>query len=194
MLSRGWQGTFFNHSLPHVPVVMDTFETIQTKLDVRQYAAKKVPQDVKLRVLEAARATGSGINKQHWRFILVQDKSAVKKLAQDSTSGGWVSGADFAVIILTDPTLGFHLIDTGRAVQDMQLAAWNNGVASGIYTGVKEESMRRDFGIPKELRPSAVLGFGYPAKKIVGRKNRMALAELAYLDKYGNKFESGKLL
>lgn len=172
---------------------MDTFETIQTKLDVRQYAPKRVPPDVKLRVLEAARTTGSGINKQHWRFILVQDKEAVKKLAQDSTSGGWVSGANFAVIVLTDPTLGFHLIDAGRVVQDMQLAAWNSGVASGIYTGVKEESMRRDFGIPKEFRPSAVVAFGYPTKKIVGRKNRRPLAELAYLDKYGNMVDPKKL-
>src|SRR5881397_1697288 len=126
---------------------MDTFEAIRTKLEVRQFSPKKVPQDVKLKVLEAARATGSGNNTQHWRFILVQDKEAIKKLAQDSTTGGWVSGADFAVVILTDPSLGFRLIDTGRAVQDMQLAAWNNGVGSGIYTGVKEENMRRDFAI-----------------------------------------------
>src|SRR5712692_10003424 len=173
---------------------MDAYETIQTKLDVRQYAPKKVPADVRLRVLEAARATGSGVNKQHWRFILVQDKEAVKKLAQDSTSGGWVSGADFAVIVLTDPTLGFHMIDAGRAVQDMQLAAWSSGVASGIYTGVKEESMRKDFGIPKELRTSAVVGFGYPHEKIVGKKNRTALAELAHLDKFGNKFDPKKLV
>ncbi len=173
---------------------MDTFEAIRTKLDVREYAPKKVPPDVKLKVLEAARATGSGINKQHWRFILVQDKQAVKQLAQDSTSGGWVSGADFAVVVLTDPTLGFHLIDTGRAVQDMQLAAWNSGVVSRIYTGVKEESMRRDFAIPKELRPTAVVGFGYPLRKIVGKKNRMPLAELAHLDKFGNKFDPKKLV
>src|SRR6266540_827064 len=104
-----------------------------TRLDVRQYASRSVPAEVKLKVLEAGRSTGSGMNTQHWRFLLVQNKEAVKKLAQDSTSGGWASGADFAVVVLTDPALGFHLIDAGRAVQDMQLAAWNSGVASGIY-------------------------------------------------------------
>jgi len=172
---------------------MDTFDAIRTKLDVRGYAPKSVPPDVKLKVLEAGRSTGSGMNKQHWRFLLIQDKEAIKKLAQDSTSGGWVSGADFAVVILTDPALGFHLIDAGRAAQDMQLAAWNSGVASGIYTGVREESMRRDFGIPKELKPTAVVSFGYPSKKIRGKKNRMPLEELAFLDKFGNKLEPKKL-
>ena len=133
------------------------------------------------------------MNKQHWRFLLIDDKEAIKKLAQDSTSGGWVSGANFAVVVLTDPTLGFHLIDAGRAVQDMELAAWNSGVASCIYTGVKEESMRKDFGIPKELRPTAVIGFGYPSKKILGKKDRKPLTELAHINMFGNKLDPKKL-
>src|SRR5256712_4636090 len=172
---------------------MDTHQAILTKLDVRQFSPKKVPADVKLKVFEAARATQTGNNKQHLRFILVQNKESVKRLAEDSTSGGWVAGADFAVIVLTDPKLGFHLIDTGRAVQDMQLAAWNSGVTSRIYTGFKEENMRKDFAIPKELSPTAVVGLGYPAKKTQGRKNRMPLAELAFLDKYGNSLDPKKL-
>ena len=172
---------------------MDTYKTILTKLDVRQFDAKKVPADVKLKVLEAARASGTGINKQHWRFILVQDKMVIKKLAEDSTSGGWVAGADFAVIVLADPQLGFHLIDSGRAVQDMQLAAWDQGVISGLYTGFKEDRMRRDFAIPNELKPTVVVGFGYPTMKILGKKNRRPLSELAFVDKYGNKFDPKKL-
>ena len=172
---------------------MDTYKTILTKLDVRQFDAKKVPADVKLKVLEAARASGTGINKQHWRFILVQDKMVIKKLAEDSTSGGWVAGANFAVIVLADPQLGFHLIDSGRAVQDMQLAAWDQGVISGLYTGFKEDRMRRDFAIPNELKPTVVVGFGYPTMKILGKKNRRPLSELAFVDKYGTKFEPKKL-
>ena len=172
---------------------MDTIKTILTKLDVREYDKKKVPAEVKLKVLEAARSTGTGVNKQHWRFILVQDKEAVKQLGEDSTSGGWVAGADFAVIILTDPRLGFAPIDAGRAAQDMQLAAWDQGVISGLYTGFKEERMRKDFAIPPDLRPTIVLGFGYPTGKIVGKKNRKPLSELAFVDKYGNKLEPKKL-
>jgi nitroreductase len=172
---------------------MDTIKTIMTKLDSRQFDKKKVPAEVKLKVLEAARATGTGRNMQHWRFILVQDKEAVKKLAEDSTSGGWVAVADFAIIILTDPQLGFHLIDAGRAAQDMQLAAWDQGVISGLYTGLKEERMRKDFAIPPNLKPTIVIGFGYPTVKIVGKKNRMPLLELAFVDKYGNKLDPKKL-
>lgn len=172
---------------------METQKTILTKLDIRQFSPKKVPADAKLKILEAARATGSGNNKQHWKFILVQEKEAIKKLAEDSTSGSWVGGGDFAVIILTNPQLGFHKIDAGRAAQDMQLAAWDQGVGSGLYIGFNEDKLRKDFAIPSNLGPTIVVGFGYPTKKIIGRKSRMPLAELAFLDRYGNSFDPKKL-
>ncbi len=172
---------------------MDTYKVILSKLDIRQFDSKKVAAEVKSRVLEAARASGTGNNKQEWRFILVQEKEMLKRLAEDSTSGSWVAGANFAVVVLSDPTLGFHLIDAGRAVQNMELAAWDHGVISGIYTGIKDEKMRKDFAIPSTLKPVVVVGFGYPVKRIIGKKNRMPLPDLAFIDKYGNKFDPKKL-
>jgi len=174
---------------------MDTFETIATKLDVREFDSKKqVPKDVKLKVLNAARLTGSGMNSQHWRLIQVQDPKSLKQLAEDSTTGQWVAGANFAVILLTDPKLGFHQLDAGRALQDMQLAAWNYGVGSRIFTGFDTGRIRKDFGIPNNLELTVVIGFGYPAKKVTGkRKNRKSLEEIAYLEKYGNKFDPARI-
>ncbi len=166
---------------------MDASEAVRTKLDVREFSPKLVPSEVKRAVLEAARLTQSGTNSQHWRFILVQDKNNLKTMAEDSSWGKWVAGADFAVIVCTDPTKGYHMIDAGRAVQDMQLTAWDHGVASGVFTGIKESEFRRDFGIPKDLNPTIVVGFGYPERKLHGRKNRKPLLEVAFLERYGNK-------
>jgi nitroreductase len=90
---------------------------------------------------------------------------------------------------LTNPKYPFHLIDAGRVVQDMQLAAWNFRVASRVYTGVNDESIRGDFNIPREMNPSIIAGFGYPVKRIVGRKNRKPLSEIVFLGKYGNRFD-----
>lgn len=161
---------------------------------MKEFVSKPVPKDVKLKTLEAARRTSSGINSQHWRFILVQDPMNLQRLAQDSTSGKWVQNANYAVIVLTDPKLGFHLIDAGRAIQDMQIAAWNFGVASRIFTGFDATKMRKDYAIPPDLEPSIVVGFGYPAKKITGKKkNRKPLEEIAFLEKFGNKFDQAKV-
>ena len=165
---------------------MDTLEAIRTKLDVREFAQRRVGDEVKRKVLEAARMTGSSRNTQHWRFILVQDPIGIVVLASDSPTGSWVWGSDFAVIVSIDPSVPGSIIDAGRVAQDMQLAAWNEGVASGVYTGIRKGELRRDFGIPDPLDPAIVVGFGYPRRRLLGRKNRKPLSDIAFLEKYGN--------
>ena len=167
---------------------MDTYDAIVTKLDVREFADRRVDDRTKTKILQAARFTGSSMNTQHWRFILVQDKKGLSTLAQDGTTGPWVKGADFAVVVNTDPKIPGSSIDAGRVLQDMQLAAWNFGIVSRFFTGLKELELRRDFGIPPELRPAAVLGFGYPVRKIKGKKSRKPLEELVSLERYGNPY------
>jgi nitroreductase len=67
----------------------------------------------------------------------------------------------------------------------MQLAAWNYAVGSGIFTGIKEDKFRKDFGIPPEMNISAVIGLGYPLKKLFGkRKDRIPLSVLVHNEKY----------
>ncbi len=165
---------------------MDAYDCIRTKLDIREFSIEQVPHEIKLKVLEAARLTGTGLNTQHCRFILVEDKQNLENLAKDSTSGKWIVGSNFAIVILTDPKYHFHLIDAGRVIQNMQLAAWNFKVCSGIFTGIDKDSFKKDYDIPEELNISAIIGFGYPARKITGdMKDRVPLDSLIYFEKYG---------
>jgi nitroreductase len=171
---------------------MDTYEAILTKLDVREFAGRHVNDDVKTKILEAARSTGSSMNTQHWRFILVQEKNNLATLARDSTTGPWVKDADFAIIINVDPKVPGSAIDAGRVLQDMELAAWNFGVVSRLFTGFNESELRHDFGIPSELKPAAALGFGYPVRAIRGKKARKPLEELVSVESYGRAFRPAK--
>lgn len=169
---------------------MDAYECIVTKLEVREFDAKnEVSSEIRLKILESARLTGSSLNTQPWRFILVQNLDNLKKLAEDSTSGKWVLGANFAILIMTNPYFRFHLIDAGKVVQNMQLTAWNYGVGSALFTGIDELKMRNDFLIPIEYKPVIVVGFGYPKKKVNGRtkkKNRLPLTELVSFERFGD--------
>ncbi len=62
---------------------MDTFECIKTKLEVREFSTQDVPSETRSKVLEAARLSGTGLNTQHWRFILLDNKQNLEKLAED---------------------------------------------------------------------------------------------------------------
>jgi nitroreductase len=174
---------------------MDTYDCVRTKLDVREFQSNKnVHAEVKFKILESARLTGSAMNSQHWRFILVQKPERLRTLAEDSTTGNWVQAANFSVIVLTPEKHGFQLIDAGRAVQDMQLTAWNHGVTSCIFTGLNQTAIRRDFAVPENLIASVVVGFGYPSKKLTGEnKNRKPFAELVFVEGYGKPFEKRQL-
>jgi|BEDMetMinimDraft_2_1075160.scaffolds.fasta_scaffold07040_1 nitroreductase len=166
-------------------VFMDVFKAVSSRLEIGEFADKQVPDDVKLRVLEAARLSPSGMNTQHWRFILVDDKKSLRELADMSTTGRWVGEAAFAVIVLTDPKYPFHKLDAGRVISNMQLVAWEDGVGSRIYTGIDEQKMRVRFNIPQTLEITAVVGFGYPKKRVLGRKKRLPLEKVAFRGKYG---------
>ena len=166
---------------------MNAIDCIATKLDIREFKDEKVSSRIISTILDSARYSGSGLNTQHWRFIVIKEKNNLRKLSEDSTSGQWIIGANFAIIILTDPKYGFHVLDAGRVIQNLQLSAWDNGVGSGLYTGFREDKMRSDFKIPSNLSISAVVGFGYPIKLITGkRKNRKSLSELVFKEIFGN--------
>jgi nitroreductase len=164
---------------------MDVLQAIRTKLEVKEYDQRPVPENVVRDVLEAARMSHTGLNSQHWRFIVVDSREDLRELAEISRTGKWVAGCSFAVIVLTNPQYPWHELDAGRAVSYMQLAAWNSGVASRIYTGYNDEAMRKKFNIPDELHIACVIGFGYPARKILGRKNRAPIESIAYRGKMG---------
>lgn len=174
---------------------MDAYECIVTKLEVREFENKnEVSSEIRLKILEAARLTGSSLNTQPWRFIVVQNLDNLKKLSADSTSGKWISGANFAIVVMTNPYFRFHLIDAGKVVQNMQLTAWNYGVGSALFTGIDEDKMKKDFSIPIDYKPVIVVGFGYSKKKIDGKtkkKNRLSLTELVSFEEYGNSNNRG---
>ncbi|MBA3749605.1 MAG: nitroreductase family protein [Nitrosopumilus sp.] len=169
---------------------MDTFDCITSKIEVRDFRSSNsndISYDLRLKILESARLTGSALNSQPWRFILVENKDNLKKLSEDSTSGKWVSGSTFAIIILTNPKYRFHLMDAGKVVQNMQLAAWNFAIGSGLYTGINEHKVKNDFNIPDDLNPTVIVGFGYPKNKIVGKKKkRLSIGELVSYEVFGN--------
>ncbi|MEM1942718.1 MAG: nitroreductase family protein [Candidatus Caldarchaeum sp.] len=164
---------------------MDVLEAIRTKLELKEYDARAVPKEVVKEIFEAARLSPSGLNSQHWRFIYVDAPEDLKTLAEISLSGKWVSGCSFAVIVLTSPKYPWHLLDAGRVITYMQLAAWNRGVGSRIYTGYDEKAMRMKFGIPSDYHIACVVGFGYPRRKVLGRKNRQPVESLVFHGRMG---------
>lgn len=171
---------------------MEVADVIRTRLEVREFTDEDVDKDTKRSILNAARLAPSGINRQHWRFILVDEDAALDRLAEISETGGWVSGAAFAVVVVTDPTFDWHELDAGRALTYMQFAAWDEHIGSCIFTGFDTDRMRDFLDVPEGNTIPVVVGFGHPTfdvDAVEGHKDRAPLEEIAYDGRYGEPLE-----
>jgi len=157
---------------------MDTFRCIKTMRAVRQFADTPIPDDVLQRILEAGRWSGSAKNTQPWNMIVVRDRETLARLAECGQFAGHLRGAALGVAIAVEQTATRGEFDAGRMAQNMELAAWADGVGSCIAAMYEEDKAKSILGVPPEMTLRYVISFGYPAKaapQIEGKPLRSAL-------------------
>ena len=163
------------------------FETVRTLLAVREYDDRPIPDDVLRRVVEAAHLTASASNIQPWHFVLVRDRERLRKLGSLIRTGPYVASATAAVIVAHEKTAGkWGLSDGSRAVQDMVVTAWAEGVGSNWAGGPDGlDGVRQEFGFPDTYVVMAVVPLGYPKRRIIGRKKRKPLDQVVSAERFG---------
>ena len=162
---------------------MDTWLTIASRREVRDYAPRALPPQLEERILDAGRLAGSAKNRQPWRFDVVRGELLAEYVYEPDN----LRGAAFVVAIVVSGK-GPISFDAGRAAQNMLLAAWNEGVGSSPNGIADEEQARAALSLADEERIAIVLSFGYPARarepesrtaaEWSARANRKPLAEL----------------
>jgi nitroreductase len=162
----------------HDPAV-DPYLAIASKRDERAYAGAPVPAEVRERILNAGRLSGSSKNRQQWEFVVVSG-GARERLAEAVYAPDNVRGAALIVAIVGEA----GGLDVGRCAQNMMLAGWGDGVAS-CPNGVRDPDAAAEI-CGGEVR--TVLSFGYPARprdvasrraeEWSARANRKPLSEL----------------
>jgi nitroreductase len=148
---------------------MDAFLAIVSKRDTRRYADRPVPAEVIERILQAGRLAGSARNRQPWRFLVVESRDRRVRLAEAVYAPENVLGAQLVVAIA-----GKGGLDTGRCMQNMMLAAWNDGVASCPNGIADADAAAKTLGLGEDEALATVLSFGYPAH---GRTGESRTAE-----------------
>jgi nitroreductase len=167
---------------------METYETVRTMLAVRRYQDKPVPDDVVRKIVEAGHLTGSSMNLQPWRFVVVQNRETLRQLGELAKSGPYIAQAALAIAVVVEHT-HFAVSDASRAIQSMMLSAWSEGVGSNWVGFAGLESANALLGVPTDLQILAIVPFGYPADAIGrGKKKRKPLAEVAFKERFGTPF------
>ena len=169
---------------------MDVFDAVRTVLAVRKYQDKPIPEDVVHQIVEAGRLTGSSRNLQPWAFVVVQDKASLQELGRLATTGPYTAQAALAVVVLIEKASVFAVSDGSRAIQSMVMTAWEHGIGSNwVGFANRHDDIMRFLGVPDTYDILAILPFGYPVDAVgQGKKNRKALGEVAYKDRFGQPY------
>ncbi len=142
---------------------MDTYLTIASRRETREYADRPLPGELVERILDAGRLAGSAGNRQPWTFFLVDSPDVREALADVVFEPGNVRGAKLVVAIVVTGK-GPTAFDAGRAAQSMLLAAWDEGVG-GVPNGLRDAARARELlGLGDDDTIAIVLTFGYPAR------------------------------
>jgi nitroreductase len=137
------------------------------------------------RIVESAHLTASAANRQEWHFILVRDRERLRKLGSLVRTGPYTANAAAAVIVAYEKGSRSGVSDASRAIQSMMLTAWGDGVGSN-WTGLTGiDAVREEFGVPDSYDVLAVVPFGYPKRKVVGKKKRKPFNEVVSSERFG---------
>jgi nitroreductase len=158
---------------------VDAYLAIASKRDERAYAGAPIPADVRRRILDGGRLSGSSKNRQRWEFVVVSGGQK-DRLAEAVYAPENVGSAALVVAIVGEA----GAFDVGRCAQNMMLAAWGDGVVS-CPNGIRDPDAAAEI-CGGEVR--AIISFGYPARprdlasrtaeEWSARANRKPLSEL----------------
>ncbi|MBW6463989.1 MAG: nitroreductase family protein, partial [Firmicutes bacterium] len=119
---------------------MELYKVLEERRSVRKYKTESIPGEKLEKLLEAARISPSWSNLQCWRFIVVSDRETKNKLASsmpDNNPAKRSVGetAPLVLVLCADPKESgdqdgkdYYLLDAGLAMQQLMLAAHNEGL------------------------------------------------------------------
>jgi nitroreductase len=170
---------------------MDVYDCIRTRRTIREFKPDPVPGEIVYKILQAGRWAPSSSNTQPWHFVVVQDRETIEAIGKIATQGSFIGQAPLAIAIVMADARRPQL-DAGRAIQQMELMAWSEGLGT-CFVGIRAEEQQRSIkallGIPEAMALITVLPFGYRAE---GRRTtgtpRKPMAEITHSEQFGTPY------
>ncbi len=186
---------------------MNLYEAIKARRSVRRFKDNEIEEDTLMRILDSARYAPTGGNLQPWEFILVRDKEQKQRLvdytytgyeAQPGNEQKWILEAPVVIVVCVDfkrtcarygePGKKIAIMDTSAAIQNMLLAAVEEGVESCWVSGFDVQKIAEVVALPKSIEPLALLPIGHSAQSSSRPPNKLPLEDIVYKEKYGQSY------
>ena len=162
---------------------MEAMECIKTRRSCRKFQDEAVPHEVLEEVVGVAAYAPSWKNTQITRYIVVEDRDKIQKIANDCVLGfeyntKTISRCPALVVVTmvknrsgyekdgsytTSKEDRWEMFDAGIATQTFCLAAHEKGLGSVIMGIFDEDKIAEVITIPENQKVAALVAIGYPA-------------------------------
>lgn len=149
------------------------YANILQRVSVRRYSDAPVSDDEVSALLHAAMSAPSGVNKQPWEFIVVDDRKLLSMLADALPYAKMAANAPIAIVICGNKERMLSGADDNLWEQDCSAASENILIAAhalglgGVWTCLyphddRMEAVRRILNIGEKLVPFNLIPVGRP--------------------------------
>ncbi|MDE7403270.1 MAG: nitroreductase family protein [Muribaculaceae bacterium] len=151
----------------------EAYMNIVQRVSVRRFTEEAVTDDQLSAILHAAMSAPSGVNRQPWEFVVIDDKRLLQELSEALPYAKMVSQAGVALIVSGNRNRFLEGEDSELWQQDLSAVSENILLAShaiglgGVWTCIfpHEERIapvRKILEIPDALIPFNLIPIGYP--------------------------------
>lgn len=150
------------------------YANILSRTSVRRFEQRPLDESVKQALLRAGMSAPSGVNRQPWEFVWVDDPVMLRKLADALPYAKMAAKAPAAIVVCGNPERFLDGDDSTLWEQDLSAASENillaaNALGLGaVWTCLYPHADRIDpvrdiLNIPGDIVPFNLIPVGYPA-------------------------------
>ncbi len=149
------------------------FRNILSRVSVRRFSEAAVSDEELTTILHAAMAAPSGVNKQPWEFIVIDDRELLRELAEALPYAKMTAQAPVSIMVcgnrerfLTDADATLWEQDCSAASENILLAAHALGLG-GVWTCLyphpeRIDPVRKILNIADHFIPFNLIPIGHP--------------------------------
>lgn len=174
---------------------MNVLEAIRNRCSVREFKPEIIPDDILLKILDAAHWAPSPFNTQPWEFIIIKDKETLAAISKFARYSGYLEAAPMAIAVVVPPintkfswieSIGEPRFAAAIAVQNIMLTAWEMGIGA-CWVSIERDNVRKILNVPSTHFILTVIPIGYPETKPEKHEEsfRKKLEDMIFYEKYG---------
>ncbi|MDD5192979.1 MAG: nitroreductase family protein [Candidatus Nanoarchaeia archaeon] len=177
---------------------MEFNEVIKKRASVRNYGTKKPDVELVIKAIESSNLAPSPGNLNIIKWIIVEDKQKIEKIAEASQQE-FIKQSQILVVFCSDPKKAESIYDdradryvkqhAGAAIENFLLKITESGLSACWIGAYVDESIRAILGIPENIEVEAVFPIGYQAKLCkTKQKQKVSIFERVFFEKWNNKY------